>query len=76
MCLNSGFRAHGHSFHTSIWYVQLNGVNDQHYMDEVLSKHEEVSGQACHCVFILNDSTSFAKGWLIGSYSSTFASGA
>ncbi|KAI0084905.1 Muskelin N-terminus-domain-containing protein [Irpex rosettiformis] len=33
--------AHGHSFHTSIWFVQLNGINEEQYMERVQRKHED-----------------------------------
>lgn len=33
--------AHGQSFHTSIWYVALNGIVDERYVAEVKAKHEE-----------------------------------
>ena len=42
-CLCFGISAHGQSFHTSIWYVALNGIVDERYVSEVKAKHEEVS---------------------------------
>jgi muskelin len=34
--------AHGQSFHTSIWYVALNGIKDERFVSEITKKHEEV----------------------------------
>ena len=35
-------RAHGQSFHISIWHVALNGIADEEYVDQVRSRYEEV----------------------------------
>lgn len=36
-------RAHGPSFHTSIWHIALTGIADERYVSRVKSQHEEVS---------------------------------
>lgn len=43
LIVNHMSRAHGHSFHTSIWFVQLNGINDESYVERIQRRHEEVS---------------------------------
>ena len=36
------YRAHGQSFHISIWHVALNGIVDEEYVERVRSRYEEV----------------------------------
>lgn len=36
-------RAHGPSFHTSIWHIALTGIADERYVARIKSQHEEVS---------------------------------
>ena len=35
-------RAHGQSFHTSIWHVSMTGITDEVYVGQVLLKYDEV----------------------------------
>ena len=39
-------RAHGQSFHTSIWYVAMAGVTNETYVEQVLLRYDEV----CICL--------------------------
>ena len=35
--------AHGQHFHTSIWYVALNGIKDESYVERAYNEYEEVN---------------------------------
>jgi Muskelin N-terminus len=35
-------RAHGQSFHTSIWHISMTGITDEAYVEQVLLKYDEV----------------------------------
>lgn len=37
-----GTSAHGHSFHTSIWYVSLMGITNEPFVDQVRVNYDEV----------------------------------
>jgi hypothetical protein len=39
---DESYRAHGQSFHISIWHVALNGIADEEYVEHVRSCYEEV----------------------------------
>ena len=39
---SSSPRAHGQSFHISIWYVALSGITDATYLERIQALHDEV----------------------------------